>query len=89
MPAPPNFPPLMELLRCPEDRSPLRLADDDLLARLNEAASAGRLRNVAGNTISEPFDGGLVRVDGRVVYPIVEGIPRLLMDEGIPLAQLA
>jgi uncharacterized protein YbaR (Trm112 family) len=81
-------PPLLEMLRCPEDRTRLRLADDKLLARLNDAASAGQLRNAAGSAISERLDGGLVREDGRVVYPIVEGIPRLLVDEGIPLAQL-
>ncbi len=77
------------MLRCPENRTRLRLAEEALLARLNAAVSAGSLRNVAGGTLSEALDGGLVREDGRVVYPIVEGIPHLLVDEGIPLEQLA
>jgi uncharacterized protein YbaR (Trm112 family) len=62
----------------------VRLAEAALVARLNEAAAAGSLRNAAGNPVSETLDGGLVREDGRIVYPIVEGIPRLLADEGIP-----
>ena len=79
---------LLEMLRCPEDRTLLRLADGELLARLNDAASAGQLRNAAGGAVGAPLDGGLVREDGRIVYPIMEGIPRLLVDEGIPLVQL-
>jgi uncharacterized protein YbaR (Trm112 family) len=81
-------PQLLEILRCPETRSPLRLAGDDLVARLNQAAAAGNLRNVVGSSVSEPLDGGLVREDGRVLYPIIEGIPRLLVDEGIPIEPL-
>ena len=80
--------PLLGMLRCPENRTPLRLADDALVRQLNAAAAAGRLENVAGNAVSQRLDGGLVREDGRVVYPIVEGIPRLLTDEGIPTAQV-
>ncbi len=82
-------PQLLDMLRCPENRTRLRLAEGELVARLNAAASAGSLRNVAGSAVSETLDGGLVREDGRIVYPIVEGIPHLLVDEGIPLEQLA
>jgi uncharacterized protein YbaR (Trm112 family) len=30
-----------------------------------------------------------VREDDRIAYPIIEGIPHLLVDEGIPLEQVA
>lgn len=82
-------PQLLAILRCPENRTPLRLAPADLVARLNAAVAAGTLRNMAGGALSETLDGGLVREDGRIAYPIIEGIPHLLVDEGIPLEQLA
>ena len=68
---------------------PLRLAEADLVARLNEAVATGTLRNMAGSALSEALDGALVREDARVAYPIIEGIPHLLVDEGILLLQLA
>jgi uncharacterized protein YbaR (Trm112 family) len=33
-------------------------------------------------------DGGLVREDGRILYPIRQRIPVLLVDEGIALDQV-
>jgi uncharacterized protein YbaR (Trm112 family) len=37
--------------------------------------------------LETPLDGGLVRADGQVLYPIIDRIPVLLVDEGILLAQ--
>lgn len=78
----------LELLACPEDKSPLRLADDDTVAALNAAISAGKLRNRAGEAVTEAIAGGLLRADGAFLYPIRE-FPILLVDEGIALSQLA
>ena len=80
---------LLDLVVCPENRSPLVEADDTLLAGVNQAVAAGRLKNRAGATIEQPLAGGLVRLDRAVLYPIVDGIPILLFDEGIPLDQLS
>lgn len=82
-------PDLLEILRCPDDRSRLHEADAVLVTRLNQAIAEKRLKNRAGRTLESPLDGGLVREDGRYVYPIVDGIPVLLVDEAIPLDQLA
>ncbi len=81
-------PELLAMLRCPEDHSRLRLADGELLARLNAAAGKGSLKNRAGQKIEKSLDGALVRADGQVAYPIVDEIPILLVDEGIRLADL-
>lgn len=78
----------LAMVRCPEDRSTLRLADEALLEQLNREINAGRLKNRAGHTLLRPLDGGLVREDQKVAYPIVDQIPILLMDEGILLDQL-
>jgi len=81
-------PQLLELLRCPETRMQLRPADEGLVARLNRVIAAGRLCNVAGAAVTAALECGLVREDGRILYPVLDGIPRLLVDEGISLAQL-
>ncbi len=81
-------PDFLAMIRCPENRSPLAPADEPLVAELNRAAAAGTLKNRAGQPVAGPFDGGLVREDRTIVYPIIDQIPILLIDEGIPLAQL-
>lgn len=76
---------LLDVLACPETRQPLRVADEAQMAALNEAVAAGRVRNRAGDPVGSPLDGGLVRKDGRLLYPIRDGIPIMLLDEAIVL----
>jgi len=79
---------LLKILVCPDSRRPLRLADDRLLGRLNDAIAAGRVSNRGGQPVRQPLAAGLVREDGGVVYPVIDEIPVLLVDEAIPLDQL-
>ncbi len=76
---------LLKILVCPENRTPLRLADEALVDRLNRAVAAGTLKNRVGQPVQSPLEGGLVREDGALFYPIINGIPVLLIDEAIPL----
>jgi uncharacterized protein len=78
----------LAMIRCPENRSALALADSALVKQLNEAIRAGRLKNRSGSAVGEPMDGGLIREDKTILYPIVREIPVLLIDEGIPLEQV-
>ena len=82
-------PDLLEILRCPENRTPLSVADADLVAKLNAAIAAKSLKNKGGEVVAEPVDGALVREDRQVAYAIREDIPVMLVEEGIPLDQLA
>lgn len=78
------------LMRCPENRSALALADAGLVAEVNKAISAGRLKNRAGVILGDRLAGGLIRQDHAVLYPINrDEIPILLLDEGILLNQLS
>lgn len=81
---------LLDILACPEDKSALRPAEEELIARINERISAGRLQNRGGEAVSEPLEGGLVRADGRWLYPIRDGIPYMLVEEaiGLPLEEV-
>jgi uncharacterized protein YbaR (Trm112 family) len=78
----------LKMLVCPETQAPLALAADDLLGRLNAAIAAGKIRNRAGRPVKEPLQAGLVRADETLLYPILDEIPLLLVDEAIPLSQL-
>jgi uncharacterized protein YbaR (Trm112 family) len=78
----------LEILVCPQNRMPLRLADAVLLARLNRAIAAGRIANAAGRPVEDLLQGGLVRKDRALLYPIVDDIPVLLAEEAIVLDQL-
>jgi uncharacterized protein len=79
---------LLATLVCPTDHAPLGVADQQILARLNRAIAAGRVKNRAGNLVRRPIDAALVRADKTLLYPIVDDIPVLLADEAIPLAEI-
>ncbi|MDB6027879.1 MAG: hypothetical protein JWM68_4102 [Verrucomicrobiales bacterium] len=78
-------PELLKILRCPETHQPLSLLNSDQLAELNQRIAQGKLQSRNGNVVSEKIDGGLVREDGKVVYPLRGKLPILLIDEAIPL----
>jgi uncharacterized protein YbaR (Trm112 family) len=80
---------LVEMLRCPQDRSRLSRAGDELLSRINQAIAAGSLANRGGQRLEKPIDGGLVREAGDLVYPIVDDIPLMLPDEAIEMAKVS
>lgn len=78
-------PELLSLLCCPETHQELRLAGAELLEQLNLKIGAGSLQNRGGSAISEKLTGGLLREDGKVLYPVRNGIPVMLVEEGITL----
>jgi uncharacterized protein YbaR (Trm112 family) len=78
---------LLDILACPETKQPLTLAEPTLLARVNDRIRQGQLTNRRGTAVTEPIDGGLVRQDGRYLYPIRDDIPIMLIDEAIPLGE--
>ncbi len=76
---------LLQTLVCPQDRTPLKLADKSTLAKVNRAIAAGRVKNRAGHRLEESLQGALLRRDRTVLYPIVDDIPVLLVEEAILL----
>lgn len=79
---------LLELLVCPENHTALREAEPSLIERINRAIQAGRVKNRAGQNVTQPIQGGLIREDGSLLYPIIDDIPVLLVEEAISLEQL-
>jgi uncharacterized protein YbaR (Trm112 family) len=82
-------PELLEILVCPENKTPVTLADEALVSKINAAIGTRTLKNRGGEVVEESIDGGLVREDKAYLYPIREDIPIMLIDEAIPLDQLA
>jgi len=80
---------LLEILLCPETKQPFTAADEDLVRRLNAAVDSGSLQNRSGETVARKLSDALLREDHLVVYPIIDGIPVLLVDEAISLDQLS
>jgi len=76
---------LLDILVCPETRKPVALADGQTIASLNEKIRAGKLRNRGGLKVEKELTEGLLREDGKVLYPVDDGIPIMLIDESIEL----
>ena len=76
---------LLEILVCPETKQPVKPAPEELIRRLAEDIAAGKVRNRGGEEVSQPLAEGLVREDGKVIYPVDDGIPVMLIEESIEL----
>jgi uncharacterized protein len=80
--------PLLEFLVCPENQTTLAVAEPAVLARLNRAIAQGQVRNRGGHLVKSPLEAGLVREDKTLLYPIVDGIPVMLIDEAIAMERI-
>ena len=75
---------LLEILACPETHQSLAVADAALLARVNALIGTGKALDKGGRPVTEELTEALVRSDGKLLYPIRDGIPVLLIEEGLP-----
>ncbi|HRC42428.1 MAG TPA: Trm112 family protein [Nitrospira sp.] len=80
---------LLAILCCPETKQAVALADEQLVQKVNSAIERGALKNKAQKPVTEKLDGGLIRSDNKILYPVREDIPVMLIDEGIPLDQVS
>ncbi|MDX2227927.1 MAG: hypothetical protein SFY92_12655 [Verrucomicrobiae bacterium] len=74
---------LLPVVCCPETRQKLKLADLAFVEGLNADVARGKIRYISGKVATEAFEGGLLREDGTVFYPIIGGIPVLIYHEGV------
>lgn len=78
---------LLKLLVCPQTRKPVREADSELLARVNDRIARKEIQTRDGRRVEEPLEEALVREDGAVLYPVRDGIPVMLIGESIVLEE--
>jgi len=76
---------LLEILVCPETHQPVKPAAQAVLDALNARIRSGELRNRGGEPVEKELHEGLLREDGKVLYPVDEDIPVMLIDESIEL----
>ncbi|MEE9167234.1 MAG: hypothetical protein V3U24_07230 [Candidatus Neomarinimicrobiota bacterium] len=77
---------LLDILCCPETKEAVHLISEQESERINAAISSGTVKKRSGETETEKIDTGLLREDGKYLYPIREDIPVMLIDEAIDMA---
>ncbi len=79
---------LLDILVCPATRQPLSRLGKRGLEALNRAIAAPAVQRVDGTAQTDAIREALLTRDGKTVYRIDDGIPVLLIEEGISTAQL-
>jgi len=78
---------VLAALVCPQTKQPLLVAEQSLINEMNKKIASRAILNLEGITVSEPLEGGFLRQDKTILYPIRNGIPLLLQGEGIKIDQ--
>lgn len=76
---------LLAILCCPDTKQPVSLAEESLIQKLNAAVARGEVKNLGKRPVSVELDAGLIRADRKILYPIRENIPVMLIEESISL----
>jgi len=76
---------LLDILACPENKTPVKMAEQSVIDDINDRIEKGEVQNRGGQQVEKKIDGGLIREDGAYLYPIDDDIPIMLIDEAIPL----
>jgi uncharacterized protein len=79
---------LLSILCCPETKQPVSVAESILVQKINSAIVRGELKNKGNRIVTGPIESGLIRNDMKVLYPVRDNIPVMLIEEGIPLEQV-
>jgi uncharacterized protein YbaR (Trm112 family) len=78
---------LLSILCCPVTHRGLSVVKPDTLQRLNAAIEAGKVSNRDGTVLTETLAEALITDDGKLVYPVADGIPVLLEGESVTAEQ--
>ena len=80
---------LLDILACPATRQPLAVLESRGLDALNAAILADGVHRVDGTPQADPLREALVTRDRKLAYRVDDGIPVLLVEEGIATGQVA
>lgn len=79
---------MLNIICCPQDGQPLRMASLWEIERINLHINSGTLLNRSGQVIYQSLAAALIRKDGIVAYPVCDDIPLLLVEESIDICDL-
>jgi uncharacterized protein YbaR (Trm112 family) len=79
---------LLEILCCPVTKIPVKMLGTEKLAELNKRIGVGEVRYVDGTHVDSALAEALITENGTTIYPIDDGIPVMLEENGITTAQM-
>lgn len=79
---------LLDILVCPASRQPLALLDKTGLEAINRGIAAGTVQRADESPQASALTAALITQDRRTVYRVDDGIPVLLVEEGIATTQV-
>ena len=80
-------PELVEILVCPDTKLNVDLAPAETVEKINLVIKENIVLNVDGQSVNDPLQDGLLREDDKIIYPVRDSIPVMLIGEGIPMDQ--
>ena len=80
-------PELVEILVCPDTKLNVDLVPAETVEKINLAIKENIVLNVDGQSVNDPLQDGLLRKDDKIIYPVRDSIPVMLIGEGIPMEQ--
>ncbi len=81
-------PKLLDIICCPVTRVPMEVMPDAKLQEVNRRIRDAKLVSRDGTVLTTELREALITRDGKLAYPVEDGIPVLLEDHGIVLSQL-
>ena len=79
---------ILKLICCPSSKKQLKILNEESLANLNQAISAGLIKNNQGKILKDKIDQALITEDHELAYVVRDDIPVLLENESIKMNQL-
>ena len=80
-------PELVEILVCPDTKLNVDLVPTETVDKINLAIKEDQVLNIDGQSVKDPLQDGLLREDDKIIYPVRDSIPVMLIGEGIPMDQ--
>lgn len=77
---------LLDILCCPDTKEDVHLISNEKVEIINKAITAGVIKIRSGKVETHSIDSGLLRADGKYLYPIRDDIPIMLIDEAIDMS---
>lgn len=75
--------PFLQNLRCPVTGASLEFMSPEMLSEAQTRIQGDGLFTRMGVRVSGPLDAALINADRTWVYPMVHGIPQMLVDEAV------
>ena len=79
---------LLKLICCPSSKKQLKILNEENLDNLNQAISAGLIKNNQGKILKDEIEQALITEDYELAYIVRDDIPVLLENESIKMNQL-